>query len=90
MLRVCKWLKEIFDCIRYLNVYDPARCCDVYKKQGCSHVDGFLCDVKTCGILKKYKAENVICPVCGYYCLGNGGMGCIDKPSMLESFRRKD
>jgi hypothetical protein len=20
------------------------------------------------------------CPVCGYYCLGNGGMGCIDKP----------
>ena len=23
------------------------------------------------------------CPVCGYYCLGNGGIGCIDKPSML-------
>jgi len=23
------------------------------------------------------------CPVCGYYCLGNGGEGCIDKPSML-------
>lgn len=22
-----------------------------------------------------------ICPVCGYYCLGKGGMGCIDKPS---------
>lgn len=20
------------------------------------------------------------CPVCGYYCLGNGGLGCIDKP----------
>lgn len=22
------------------------------------------------------------CPVCGYYCLGKGGLGCIDKPSM--------
>ena len=22
------------------------------------------------------------CPVCGYYCLGKGGKGCIDKPSI--------
>lgn len=22
------------------------------------------------------------CPVCGYYCLGNGGIGCIDKPAL--------
>jgi hypothetical protein len=22
------------------------------------------------------------CPVCGYYCLGNGGHGCIDKPAL--------
>lgn len=22
------------------------------------------------------------CPVCGYYCLGRGGIGCIDKPAM--------
>ena len=21
------------------------------------------------------------CPVCGYYCLGRGGHGCIDKPN---------
>ena len=28
-------------------------------------------------------AENVQCPVCGYYCLGKGGHGCIDKPGML-------
>lgn len=26
----------------------------------------------------------ITCPVCGYYCLGNGGFGCIDKPSMLD------
>lgn len=23
-----------------------------------------------------------ICPVCGYYCLGKGGAGCIDKPGL--------
>jgi len=28
-------------------------------------------------------AENAQCPVCGYYCLGKGGHGCIDKPGML-------
>jgi hypothetical protein len=22
------------------------------------------------------------CPVCGYYCLGNGGVNCIDKPKL--------
>ncbi len=24
------------------------------------------------------------CPVCGYYCLGRGGAGCIDKPGLVE------
>ena len=24
-----------------------------------------------------------ICPVCGYYCLGDGGQGCIDKPYLF-------
>jgi len=26
----------------------------------------------------------MICPVCGYHCLGNGGLGCIDKKGLLE------
>jgi len=26
--------------------------------------------------------KNEICPVCGYYCLGKGGFGCIDKPTL--------
>lgn len=26
--------------------------------------------------------EDYICPVCGYYCLGHGGYGCIDKSSL--------
>lgn len=27
-------------------------------------------------------ASDIQCPVCGYYCIGKGGVGCIDKPSM--------
>lgn len=28
--------------------------------------------------------ENEQCPVCGYYCLGNGGLFCIDKPTLVQ------
>jgi len=28
--------------------------------------------------------EDIACPVCGYYCLGKGGFGCIDKPGMQK------
>lgn len=28
--------------------------------------------------------EDLQCPVCGYYCLGSGGVGCIDKPYWVE------
>lgn len=30
------------------------------------------------------KASDISCPVCGYYCLGRGGVGCIDKPFFYE------
>lgn len=30
------------------------------------------------------KPDNTQCPVCGHYCLGKGGIGCIDKPQLLE------
>ena len=26
--------------------------------------------------------EDIQCPVCGYYCIGNGGVGCIYKPDL--------
>jgi hypothetical protein len=29
-------------------------------------------------------ASELNCPVCGYYCLGKGGVGCIDKPKLVE------
>ena len=28
-------------------------------------------------------ADNIQCPVCGYYCLGKGGHGCIHKPDIF-------
>ena len=33
-------------------------------------------------LYETYKEEK--CPVCGYYCLGKGGIGCIDKPTLCE------
>lgn len=29
--------------------------------------------------------DTINCPVCGYYCRGNGGMGCIDKPNFIKN-----
>lgn len=37
---------------------------------------------------KENNPENIICPVCGYYCLGKGGHGCIDKPNYIKLKRR--
>ena len=34
--------------------------------------------------MKERRPEDYICPVCGYYCLGKGGVGCIDKPSLVN------
>lgn len=31
-------------------------------------------------LYETYKNEQ--CPVCGYYCLGKGRLGCIDKPTL--------
>ena len=33
---------------------------------------------------KRPAAEDIICPVCGYYCSGNGGKFCIDKPELFR------
>jgi len=30
------------------------------------------------------------CPVCGYYCSGNGGRGCIDKPFLYHKHYQKE
>ena len=36
---------------------DPVMHCELYAKEGCTHVDGFLCDMEICDILREYKEE---------------------------------
>lgn len=33
-------------------------------------------------VKSEQKPEDIQCPVCGYYCLGHGGYGCIIKPHL--------
>lgn len=33
---------------------DPVRHCTVYRTVGCAHIDGYLCHMKTCEILRDY------------------------------------
>jgi hypothetical protein len=44
-------------------------------------IDKFL-DVPDC-------PDDIICPECGYYCLGKGGAYCIDKPSLVKDSNRE-
>jgi DNA-directed RNA polymerase subunit RPC12/RpoP len=37
---------------------DPVFHCPVYKKDGCSHVDGMMCDFPYCHVLKDYVANH--------------------------------
>lgn len=36
---------------------DPVKECPLYRNRGCSHVDGYLCDMKTCTELAKYRED---------------------------------
>lgn len=33
---------------------DPIKHCTKYRNEGCAHVDGMLCDMLICSILKDY------------------------------------
>ena len=45
-----EWFTKVFT-----HEDDPVYRCDIYITDGCSHVDGMLCNMKTCNILKDYK-----------------------------------
>lgn len=47
-----KWLTKLLD-----RSNDPVYSCRVHKEIGCAHIDGMLCDMKTCGILEQYLKE---------------------------------
>ncbi len=36
---------------------DPVKKCLVYINEGCSHVDGLLCNYPDCNIIKEFKNE---------------------------------
>lgn len=40
-----------------ISTNDPVCHCRLYKKEGCSHVDGFLCDYPDCEMLHDYESQ---------------------------------
>lgn len=42
---------------------DPLIHCDLYREHGCTHVDSFLCDVRTCTVLQAFKQPTKETPI---------------------------
>lgn len=51
------WLRRLYDFV-FPSIHDPVKHCSFYKKHGCAHVDGMLCNMATCDILSRYKAKD--------------------------------
>jgi len=47
MNKIITWFKNLY-------VNDPVYNCKLYREQGCSHVDGILCDYPECTMNKEY------------------------------------
>jgi len=43
-------------CWEKINKNDAVKHCIIFKSEGCSHVDGYLCNYETCR--ERIKAEN--------------------------------
>lgn len=39
---------------------DPVTACELFKKEGCAHVDGSECDMATCSMRLAYEANQVL------------------------------
>lgn len=50
-----EWLIKIF----LISKNDPLYNCLLYKRHGCSHVDGLLCDFPNCSMSKKYDLQEM-------------------------------
>lgn len=57
ILDLVKKVKTIFSDLKYIHINDPVKKCELFKANGCSHVDGFLCDFPNCIINKKFKND---------------------------------
>ena len=70
--RICKNCKRIDE---YRGrIFVPLSLKDAVKL----NIDEYL------NLTKLVKIVNLKCHVCGYYCLGKGGKGCIDKRQMYK------
>lgn len=70
MINPIKFIKRIYYRIKNL---DPILKCPVYKKEGCSHVDGPYCDFPDCSILHEHMGDKWV------FCLE-----CIDEPDCIH------
>lgn len=76
---------------------DPIKNCPVYKNEGCSHVDGLLCDFPNCDIYHDYMGHKwLFCLDCKLFHTDNCGnankygLGCYDGHKMQDNGRNKD
>lgn len=70
MINPIKFIKRIYYRIKNL---DPVLKCPVYKKEGCSHVDGPYCDFPDCPILHEYMGDKWV------FCIE-----CVDEPDCIH------
>lgn len=49
--------KQFFQDWKYIYQNDPIKKCQLYLNEGCSHVDGYLCDFPECSMNLKYLAS---------------------------------
>lgn len=54
MSKILRIIKKLSEGITHPYRYDPVRKCLLYRNEGCSHVDGYLCDFHTCKMRKDY------------------------------------
>ena len=52
LAKIKLWIENLTD-----KSNDPVYLCQVYKEIGCSHIDGMLCDMKACPILRVYSPK---------------------------------
>ena len=52
-------IKQFISKIIWYYENDPVKKCNLYKNNGCSHVDGILCDFPKCSINKEYNYDNI-------------------------------
>jgi len=48
-------VRKSLDKLPSVSFNDPVTQCQCYVEQGCSHVDGMHCEMKSCTILKDYR-----------------------------------